>query len=179
MLLQSAADIVRASDWTALWRQSPNVGLSPDYVIKLDSKRQWLLVVDDAENLVRDLTESARRLHAAGRNKVHFLLAARDADWKFMRGDSQSWGGLIKKQKDIFLTGIESGEAQSIVEAWQRYGTQGLRALAALAPDKRSGVLETAVRDAAHVSGEGSLFGGLLATRFGHAAQKCRRRHSR
>jgi hypothetical protein len=170
MLLQSAADIARTRGWTVLWRPSPNIRLLPDNLIKLDSDRRWLLVADDADNLISDLNESARRLHAAGRTNVHFLLAARDTDWHFMHGDIKLRNGLLKRQKDIVLRGLSldsAQDAQVIVEAWQKYDKAGLGALAALEPAKRAAALEQAVRDAERSQGDGSLFGGLLTVRFG------------
>lgn len=167
LLLQAAADVARMDGWAVLWRPSYDIGLPPEHVVELDARRQWLVVADDAENLVRDLTESARLLHEAGRANVHFLLAARDMDWIHVGGDEKPWGRWLTRPADISLRGIKPGEAQLVVEAWQKYGDEGLRGLASRPPAERTAALERAVVDASRFGGEGSLFGGLLDVRFG------------
>jgi len=168
LLLQAACDAVQSGEWIVLWRPSPHVGLPPEHVVGLDTTKQWLIVADDAENIVVDLAESARFLHEAGRSNVHFLLAARDTDWRFFRGDNPPWDTWLKRQKDILLRGITRGDAKSVVEAWRKCGADGLRELAALASaDEQVTALVDAVKDAAQIRDEGSLFGGLLTVRFG------------
>jgi len=168
LLLQAASDAARSGDWAVLWRPSPRVGLPPEHVVSLDAAKQWLIVADDAENLVRDIGESARLLHEAGRSNVHFLLAARDTDWLFFRGDHPPWDTWLKRHQDILLRGIEPNDAKAIVEAWRKCGADGLRELAVLPnADKQVAALTDAVGCAAQARDEGSLFGGLLAVRFG------------
>jgi hypothetical protein len=168
LLLQAASDAARSGDWTVLWRPSPRVGLPPEHVVNLDAAKQWLIVADDAENLVHDLSASAQLLHEAGRSNVHFLLAARDTDWRFVRGDNPPWDTWVKRHRDILLRGIRPDDTKAVVEAWRKCGADGLRELAAL-PDmaKQVAALVDAVRDATNARDEGSLFGGLLAVRFG------------
>lgn len=167
LLLQAAAAAAKSGGWNVLWRPAPRVGLPPEHIVKLDPAKQWLIVADDAENLVRDLNEAARLLHEAGCFHVHFLLAARDTDWRYSHGDRQSWGTLLKQHPDILLRELRDDDAKVLVEAWRRYGHDGLRDLASL-PDKENQVaaLLNAVRGPA-ARNEGSFFGGLLAVRFG------------
>lgn len=168
LLLQAASDAAHSGHWTVLWRHSPRVGLAPEHVVNLDAAKQWLIVADDAENLVRDLSESAQLLHEAGRSNVHFFLAARDTDWRFVRGNNPPWDTWLKRHRDILLRGMRLDDALAVVEAWRKCGADGLRDLAAL-PDmaKQVAALVDAVKDAGNASDEGSLFGGLLAVRFG------------
>ena len=168
ILLQAAADAARNGDWQVLWRPSHQIGLSPEQVGKLDAATQWLIVADDAENLIRDLSDSARLLHNAGRHHVHFLLAARDTDWRFAQGDNEPWEQWLNRQPDIILRKIVHDDAVALVTAWREYGAEGLRALTRFPdPARQAAELEKAVRDAAHSRIDGSLFGGLLAVRFG------------
>jgi len=167
LLLQAAAAAAKSGGWNVLWRPAPRVGLPPEHISTLDPTKHWLIVADDAENLVRDLSEAARLLHEAGRSHVHFLLAARDTDWRYFNGDRQSWGTLLKQHPDILLRELRDDDANMLVEAWRKYGNDGLRELASL-PNTDQQV--TALLDAVHGAAareKGSFFGGLLAVRFG------------
>lgn len=178
LLLQAAADAAHAGDWTILWRTSPTEGLPPEHVATLDPSRQWLIVADDTNNLVYDLADSAQRLSRDGRANVHFLIAARDADWKSAKGDEQPWGEWLTKQPDIVLRDITLNDAESVVQAWAKYEKEGgLRKLARYGDTaSRAAALQVAIHDAVNEQREqhkrrkpvdGSFFGGLLAVRFG------------
>jgi hypothetical protein len=181
LLLQAASDAAHGGNWTVLWRPSPHLRLLPEHLVKLDASKQWLVVADDAENLVDDLKECARQLHAAGRSNVYFLLAARDADWWGSFGDNPAWenwlNAWVSKRKAIILRGINPDDALLVVEAWTKCGTDGLRELAKLpATADQVNALVNEVQDAVnkqddqerrHNPVEGSFFGGLLAVRFG------------
>jgi hypothetical protein len=168
LLLQAAAAAATSRDWNVLWRPASRTRLPPELVAMLDPAKKWLIVADDAENLVRDITEAARLLHETGRSHIHFLLAARDTDWRYFRGDQQPWATWLNRQPDILLRDLREDDAKVLVTAWRKYGSQGLRDLAAL-PNLDKQV--AAFLDAVHVStaapDEGSFFGGLLAVRFG------------
>lgn len=168
LLLQAAAAAAKSGGWNVLWRPAPRVGLPPEHISSLDPAKHWLIVADDAENMVRDLSEAARLLHDAGHSHVHFLLAARDTDWRHCAGDRQPWGALLKKHPDILLRELRDDDANMLVEAWRKYGNDGLRELASLPnTDKQVAALLDAVHGAAAARDEGSFFGGLLAVRFG------------
>lgn len=167
LLLQAAATAAKSGGWYVLWRPAPRVGMPPEHISTMDSAKQWLIVADDAENLVRDLSEAARLLHEAGHCHVHFLLAARDTDWRYFHGDRQTWGTLLKQHPDILLRELRDDDANMLVESWRKYGNDGLRELASLpSPGQQVAALLDAVRGAA-TRNEGSFFGGLLAVRFG------------
>ena len=168
LLLQAAAAAVKNGEWNVLWRPASRMGLPPEHISKLDSAKDWLIVADDAENLVRDISEAARLLHEAGNSHVHFLLAARDTDWRHFHGNRQPWSTLLKKHPDILLRELSDVDAKILIGAWQEYGPDGLGELASLKdPDKQVAALLDAVRDANSGRDEGSFFGGLLAVRFG------------
>ncbi|MES2708473.1 MAG: SIR2 family protein [Verrucomicrobiota bacterium] len=168
LLLQAAAAAAKNGGWNVLWRPAPRVGLPPEHIVKLDPAKHWLIVADDAENLVHDLSEAARLLHEAGHFHVHFLLAARDTDWRYFHGDRQSWGTLLKKHPEILLRELRDDDANMLIGAWQKYGNDGLRELASLpSADQQVAALLDAVHGATAARDEGSFFGGLLAVRFG------------
>jgi hypothetical protein len=168
ILLQAAALITRNGGWNILWRGAPRSGLPPEHVVKLDVEKDWLIVADDAESLVPDITEAARLLHETGRTNVHFLLAARDTDWSYAKGDRLISATSLTKHADIRLRGLTHDDAVSLTSSWSAFGVEGLRALNALSePEQQATALIDAVNDSGNNSGEGSFFGGLLAVRFG------------
>lgn len=169
LLLQAAAETAKSEGWNVLWRPVSRLGLPSEHISNLDVTKPWLIVADDAETLIRDLSESARLLHEAGSTHVHFLLAARDTDWRHSKGDRQAWSTWLTKHPDIVLRDLLPDDANKLVEAWQRFGSNGLRKLASLTdPGEQTAVLLEAVRGAAATARhEGSFFGGLLAVRFG------------
>jgi hypothetical protein len=168
ILLQAAAAAVRSGEWNVLWRPASRMGLPPEHIGKLDPSKDWLIVADDTENLVRDLREAARHLHEAGNSHVHFLLAARDTDWRYSQGDRQSWGTLLNHHPDILLRELSSSDANMLIGAWQKYGSAGLRELESLNDTtKQVAALLDAVRGAYVARDQGSFFGGLLDVRFG------------
>jgi hypothetical protein len=177
VLLQVAADISRASEWSVLWRRSPSEGISPDLIDALDPTKRWLLVADDADGIVSCLATTAEYISQTGRIGVHFLLATRDADWNAARGPKNPWSTWFDTFPDVLLRGITPEDANAILVAWESAGSDGLRELAAI-PDQAGQVaaFEAAVWDAADQQTqqakrrrpqEGSFFGGLLAVRFG------------
>ncbi|KAF0215358.1 MAG: hypothetical protein FD174_4155 [Geobacteraceae bacterium] len=168
LLLQAAAAAAKSGDWSVLWRPASRLHLSPEHISTLDPTKDWLIVADDAENLVNDLNEAARLQHEAGHTNVHFLLAARDTDWRYFNGDSKPWGTWLKRHPDITLRELDDHDAAILVGAWQKYGAEGLRALATLPDkDKQVAALLHAVHEPSTTRAEGSFFGGLLAVRFG------------
>jgi hypothetical protein len=177
LLLQAAADIARADGWSVLWRSSPKEGVSPEQITNLDPTRRWLIVADDADNIVPDLADSAYHLSRLGRGGIHFLLAARDADWRNARGLQKPWAEWLTHFSDIIPRGISPKDAEAVVTAWEQFGEDGLRELSSLSDTaQRIAALESAVGGAKdklveqqrrHRPQDGSFFGGLLAVRFG------------
>jgi hypothetical protein len=168
ILLQAAVAALRRKGVNVLWRSEWQAALPSDQVLKLDPSRDWILVADDAESLVGDIFEAARCLHRAGRTNVHFLVAARDTDWRFAVGDQQPWGTLLHRHPEVFLRGLTENDAPLLVEAWRAFGAEGLRALETLPDaDAQVAALVTAAKDELRKNGEDSFFGGLLAVRFG------------
>ena len=176
LLLQAAADIARDNSWSVLWRSSARDGLSADQIANLDPKHRWLIVADNADNIVQEIADFASQMSRTGRVGVHFLLAARDADWKNAGGDREPWAEWLRHFPDAFLRGINADDAKAVVSSWEQFGIDGLRELAAIGdPEQRVAAFESAVNDA-EILGEqtqspllqdGSFFGGLLTVRFG------------
>jgi hypothetical protein len=166
-MLQAAVDVVRTSDILALYHVSKDARLHPNQIETLDPDAQWLIVADDADELIEDLWGCAERLHALGRTNVFFLIAARDADWRLSRGDQKGWATRLTRLDDLEIGGIEASDAGRIVQAWERYGDAGLRLLGNVpTSEERAERLVKAARAQDVRGGDGSFFGGLLETRF-------------
>lgn len=176
ILLQIAVDAAKSGRWKVLWRNSSQEGLSSSDIEKLDKNSQWLIVADDADNIIAEIADAAQVAHNMGLTHIHFLLAARDVDWKNAGGDRKTWNHWLNKQEDCLLNSISSDDAKSVVKSWGKFGSDGLRELASIKkmPDRALEFLN-AVWDADKKrsnssvisSSDGSFFGGLLEVRFG------------
>ncbi|WP_395718838.1 hypothetical protein [Prosthecobacter sp.] len=170
ILLQVAAALAGTGFWKVLWRPSANLRFTLDLLAHQDDSTQWLVVADDAENLIVDVRQAAMKLSQKGTSNIHFLLAARDSDWRFFRGDQVGWASWLQRHSDIYLRNATEEDARRIVEAWRNCGTEAMGALEAEKdPGEQVRALVNAINDAAHSQSEGSLFGGLLRVRFGPA----------
>lgn len=168
LLMQAAVAAINQNDCGVLFRPSPQTGLSPDVVTALDETKQWLIVIDDADNVVESIYQCLSALHRARRANVDFLVAARDADWNGARGDSRPWGQLCARLPDVVLRGIESDvDARAIVDAWAAFGDEGLRGLVKYGTlDEMTAALRRSVCASPSDRNDGSLLGGLLDVRF-------------
>lgn len=168
LLMQASIEAIKCNNWEVLYRPSSQLGLSSEVVCGLDDTKQWLLVIDDADNIVESIYECLNALHHQNLSNVDFLLAARNADWHAARGESKSWAKLCKRQPDVVLRGIKTEEdAMEIVKAWQKFGSQGLRDLAKYENlDAMTEALLKSVKASQNDRREGSLLGGLLDVRF-------------
>lgn len=171
LLLQAAVDAAKNEGVRILWRPSPKFSFSPEQLTNLSPEFQWLIVADDAENLVTSIIEAARKLSHAKHANVDFLLAARDSDWRAKGGDRLGWAQWIQYQQDVILRGLSESDADAVVAAWSKAG--GLRELEKEAAFTRSALLLKAVKDQSGSNiqrrEDGSFFGGLLKVRFSEA----------
>lgn len=168
LLMQAAVAAINQNDCGVLFRPSPQAGLSPDVVTALDKTKQWLIVIDDADNVVESIYQCLSALHRARHANVDFLLAARDTDWHGARGDNRPWGQLCTRLPDIVLRGIEDDvDARAIVNAWAAFGDEGLRGLGNYgSPEEMAAALRRSVYASPSDRNDGSLLGGLLDVRF-------------
>lgn len=175
VLLQAAVEAALSGKWSVLWRNSSLEGLSSSAIEKLDKTKKWLIVADDADNLVAELAEAAKLINDSGLSNIHFLIAARDVDWRNAYGDRQGWDRWLIKFEDSVLNRITSDDAKTIVRAWGKFGKDGLRELTSAGNLlQKAYKLLKAVWDEdeekinkGNNSGDGSFFGGLLKIRFG------------
>lgn len=168
LLMQAAVEAVKQNDCGVLFRPTPKAGLSPDVVTALDATKQWLIVIDDADNVVESIYQCLFELHRTHRANVDFLVAARDTDWHSAGGDSRSWTQLCARMPDVVLRGIEDEiDARAIVNGWATFGDEGLRGLANQGDiEAMAAALQRSVRATPSNRNDGSLLGGLLEVRF-------------
>lgn len=167
-LLQAAVAMARRDGWRVLSRPTAGIGLDADGVLALGPDAHWLLVADDAEDLVRDLRTVAERLHAEGKTNVHLLLAARDTDWNAANGRRLRLHQFLRHPDPLMLRGVDADDAERIVAAWE--ANDSLGAVAEVEAGRRTRrLLEAVENDRREWRREGSLFGGLLDVRYGAA----------
>lgn len=169
VLLQTAVDVARRDGWRVVARPAAGIPLDPDEVLALDGRGQWLLVSDDAEELVGSLKDCADALNRQGKKNVHFLLAARGTDWQ-RKGRKVTWENWLRFEAPRPMRGVSEGDATALVAAWQDLGDGALGALARVEPAERVAAFQRAVSASGGGNAQGSLLGGLLNARFGAAA---------
>jgi predicted MPP superfamily phosphohydrolase len=150
--------------WRVLWRRSDVKGLPHGFVELLpDTLGPWLIATDDADLIARDLYDNAR----AGLPHVHFLLAARDTDWGTGEIEAWRWGRLHGYRIEV-LNGLSEPDAKQIVDAWARYGAEGLGDLAKTPLDQAAQRLADAAQDHdARYKHDGAFLGAMLRLRKG------------
>ncbi|MFF7195870.1 hypothetical protein ACFZAM_19500 [Streptomyces sp. NPDC008079] len=166
LIRQVAVDLASShEDWRVYWRDSGDT-LDLKWIAELDPDRNTLFVSDDAEKIATGCFDVLRRLE--GRSDLHFLLAARDTDWRAVRADSLPWNTLNVTPKRIALRGLgkDGVDAREIVEAWTR--SQALGQLASYNQvEDRVAALLAAVRGEEASLEDGALLGGMLRVRVG------------
>lgn len=166
-LLQTAHAVIgKRQDWRILQRRDESQPLAPDDLLPvLDKDFHWLLVVDESDRVAKELLALLKRLPRELHGQVHALLACRDSDWRASGADTLDWSGAIVFHPER-MEGLDQGDAQAIVQAWQTYGDAGLGDLARTPADKRAVELERQAREEAKTK-QGAFFGALLAVRQG------------
>ncbi len=122
---QAAVDLA-AQGHRVLYRQR-GAGLDSAAVADLPPGPVYVLVSDDAEAVAAGVEEAVEALCRAGRRDVHWLLTAREDDWRdAFRGDGRgfepSWDRLIDlwpaRGARTAALAVTAEDARRIVEAW-------------------------------------------------------------
>jgi hypothetical protein len=194
-LLQIASDLV-AEGQRVIFR-APGALLDPTAVAELprdDDGPGWILASDDANEIAKDVETAIQQLVAAGRSDIHWLLSARDVDWKaqFIRQGrclEPSWDPsvelwpILSNRPTVFTVTAVTTEASDGLGAWAASGTLGatadappilaawagagtLGATAALPEPLRAEALEERSTKKVGVS-DATLLGGGLDLRYG------------
>ena len=175
--LQCAVDLVsKDNHWRAfVWNSEEPPELSDIFLTSLQSQeRRYLLVLDNAELVSKDIVLAVDRLLRSDSKNIHFLLASRHSDWRHCRpfGNS-SVSALFRSRlngnfKEKILRGISKDDARNMVLSWAKFGSDGLRALNPLkTEDAIDQLLQGAEEELLKDKYEGSLLGALIKVRTG------------
>jgi hypothetical protein len=170
-LLQAAYRIVEGkNDLRILQRRDESRPLVPDEILPLlDKDYIWLLLLDEADRAATDLQALLKRLPPALHGRVHALLACRDSDWLSSPAANIDW--TLADFSKHRLRGLDSADAQAIVQSWQAFGDAGLGDLVQQPATDWAAILERQAKDEALTRG-GALFGALLTVRNGSDLRK-------
>jgi len=194
-LLQTAADLV--ADGRQVLFRAPGAPLDPTAVAELPIcvyGAGWVLASDHANEIAQDVEKAVLQLVAAGRHDVHWLLSARDVDWKaqFIRQGRTLepawdpsvavWPILSNRVAVLSVTAVTTAasaglgtwaasgtlgtiaDAPPILAAWA--GADCLGAAAALPDAERFEALEERSTKKLGLS-DATLLGGALDLRYG------------
>jgi len=175
-LLQAVHQIVAAKPhWRVLYRSDDAELLNPKEILSLLGKADhWLIVIDEADSVAPDVVKLIGKLPAHLQGRVHFLMACRDSDWNASEAWKINWANLSTFTIER-MAGLESDDAEAIVNAWAEFGVVGLGDLAAVPPEERAEILQQRVHEEANNS-HGAFFGALLAVRQGSGLKDHARR---
>lgn len=172
-LLQAAYNVVSGQEtkWRILHRYDDSQLLSPDELLSLfEQQFDWLLVIDEADQIAGNLLEAIKRLPENMKGRVHAILACRDTDWIASSAHKLDWSNAATFTKES-LEDLNAPDAQAIVDCWTAFGAAGLGELSKASSEKRAEILVSNAR-AGSPSGAGSFFGALLQVRMGDALQE-------
>lgn len=166
-ILQAAYELVKGkADWRILRRVDDGEPLNPVQILPvLSDQFRWLVVIDEADRVAAAIHSFVRQLPHKLQGRVHFLIACRDSDWLASKANELTWSSICTFQQER-LEGLDSKDAEAIVDAWAAYGTKGLGDLARIPSDRRAARLEQQAHEEAKTS-SGAFFGALLAVRHG------------
>lgn len=163
VMLQVAARIAAKDGWHVLWSER-SAPIDARAIADLDPEINWLLVVDDVDELVKVIFEALREAgHSAGH--VRLLIATRTLDWDEIRGDKIEWS-RVASNTTVELEGLSDGDARVIVDGWAREGQAGLLRLSELDSDERAQELQRTVATVARGE-DGALVGAVARARHG------------
>jgi calcineurin-like phosphoesterase family protein len=133
----------------------------------------WLIVIDEADQVARQVLTFIESGFLGLSSKVDFLLASRDSDWKTSGANTLSWS-FTSAYKEVTLKDLSQPDAEMIVTAWSSFGEKGLGTeLTSLEHDTRVEKLKFYAKTESK-GGSGAFFGALLLSRhsgdlFDHA----------
>lgn len=167
LLMQAICELVTHNhQWQVLWRYEPEAPLPAEWIAKLPNEGTWLIASDDAEVIALRTYQTVQALRSNERRNIQFLLCCRDTDWKAVEADKLAWkqsATFVEKQ----LRGLTIEDAKCVVEAWSRFGEEGLKELRDLTTEEASAALVESAKSVAESDHEGTFFGAILQVRWG------------
>ena len=166
-LLQTAHEVVKEKpEWRILHRANDAEPLNPTEILPvLSGQHRWLLVIDEADRVARNILALVQQLPPELQARIHFLIACRDSDWQASGAYGLNWSSASAFHLES-LAGLNREDAEAIVGAWAAFGNAGLGDLAKAPEEERVDILEQQAREEAKTA-HGAFFGALLAVRHG------------
>jgi hypothetical protein len=167
-ILHAAAALIedKTQNWSCLHRQATAALLPEDLFAQLPhiNDHAWIVVVDDAENAATSIVEAIKQV--VPRTDVHFLLAARDTDWRIRRLIPGMWQSVADFRSE-HLAGLDENDARRIVQGWRAWGDVAMGSLPANDEESAVKALVAHAKEFAVRRESGELLGALLLTRQG------------
>lgn len=124
----------------------------------------WLIVIDEADQVAKNILTFIESGFLDLDAKIDFLLASRDSDWKTSGANTLSWS-FTTAYKEITLKDLSQADAEMIVTAWSSFGEKGLGTeLTSLEHETRVEKLKYYAKTESK-GGSGAFFGALLLSR--------------
>lgn len=166
-LLQASYEIVQQNPHKRILYRKNNLrpfdvnGLLP----VLNTHDDWLVVVDEADQVAKQIQGFAESGLAGYAGKIDFLLACRDSDWRSNGADIIPWA-FSCTYKEIVLKDLNKADAEKIIHAWEAFGDRGLGegGLAYLDTASRVDKLRFFAKQESKRT-SGAFFGALLLSR--------------
>ncbi len=169
VLLQSIKVLVEEEGWNALLLRyaEKNMQLSEAQILNITREGNWIICVDNCFPVASEICKLLEKVTKQEKRNIHFLICARDIDWKNTESQKLPWSKL--SNYSIFkLRGIDEKDAEKIVQAWERLGENGLGMLKGLsASEAKMRLVSASQNEERKEETEGALLGAMLSTRYG------------
>lgn len=170
VLRQVTADIAaREAEWSIIWHENTETIIEDRHIQQLPAiATKWLIVSDDGDLIGNTIYEIIKNLNRRARLNFHFLLCARDTDWRALNAHRHEWTNVCD-YKEFPLRGLNIHDAQLIVSSWSKM-EGGLRNYPALFADNVESAakkLAEAARAERRTQHEGAFLGAMLTVRHG------------
>ncbi|WP_322095635.1 P-loop NTPase [Paraburkholderia bannensis] len=168
-LLQSGLEILRVNkSKKVLFRTNHTRPFNGAELFEtLRSHDDWLLIIDEADQVAKDILRFIDAGFDGYDGRIDFLLASRDSDWQSSGAKSLAWT-FKAKFKEETLKDLSLRDADLIVKSWGNFGSKGLgEELALLPEDQRAEKLRFYAKKESKGNTD-AFFGALLMSRHGN-----------
>lgn len=168
-LLQASLEILRANkSKKILYRTNHTRQFNGVELLEtLRSHNDWLIVVDEADQIAKDILRFIDAGFDGYSGRIDFLLASRDSDWQSSNAKNLAWTFKAKFKEEV-LKDLTLKDADLIVKAWGNFGSKGLgEELSLLQEDQRAEKLRFYAKKES-MGNSDAFFGALLMSRHGN-----------
>jgi predicted phosphodiesterase len=168
-LLQSSLEILRANrSKKLLFRTNHTRPFNGKELLEVfHSHDDWLVVIDEADQVSRDVLRFIDSEFDEYKGRIDFLLASRDSDWQSSGARGLAWTFKAKFKEEV-LKDLSLRDADLIVKSWEAFGSKGLgEELALLPADQRAEKLRYYAKKESKGNSD-AFFGALLMSRHGN-----------